>query len=43
MLRKYFGLAVVAGALLVAACNTVKGAGEDIQSVGEEGEKVINE
>lgn len=43
MLRKYFSLAVVAGALLISACNTVKGAGEDIQSVGEEGEEVINE
>ena len=43
MLRKYFGLAVVAGALLVSACNTVQGAGEDIKSVGEEGEEVINE
>lgn len=29
-------------ALSAAACNTVKGVGEDIQSVGEEGEEVIN-
>ncbi|WP_420810962.1 entericidin A/B family lipoprotein [Croceicoccus sediminis] len=29
-------------ALSAAACNTVKGAGEDIQSVGEAGEEAIN-
>ncbi len=28
-------------ALGAVACNTVKGAGEDIESVGKEGEKVI--
>jgi predicted small secreted protein len=27
-------LALLAGALLVAACNTVHGAGEDVKSVG---------
>ena len=43
MLRKYISLALVAGTLFIAACNTVKGAGEDIQSVGEEGEEVIND
>lgn len=35
---------VVTGLLLssLAACNTVKGAGRDIESVGRAGEKVIN-
>ena len=43
MLRKYISLVLVAGTLFISACNTVKGAGEDIQSVGEEGEEVIND
>lgn len=29
-------------ALSLAACNTVKGMGEDISSVGQAGEEVIN-
>lgn len=29
-------------ALTAAACNTVKGAGEDIESVGQAGEDVID-
>lgn len=29
-------------ALSAAACNTVKGAGEDIESVGQAGEDAIN-
>ena len=43
MSRKILG-AVLMGALLVstAACNTVKGLGEDIKSVGEAGEKAID-
>ncbi|MEW4468001.1 entericidin A/B family lipoprotein [Parasphingorhabdus sp. JC815] len=28
--------------MVLAACNTVQGAGEDIESVGEKGEEVIN-
>lgn len=35
-------LAFAAVSLMLSACNTVKGAGKDIQSVGNEGEKVIN-
>ncbi len=35
-------LAVGSIALTAAACNTVKGAGRDIESVGEAGDKVIN-
>ncbi len=42
MLRKYIGLAVVAGALFVAACNTVSGAGEDLQSASNEVEEEID-
>jgi predicted small secreted protein len=43
MLRKTM-IALIAGsmALTAAACNTVKGAGRDIQSVGQAGEEAIN-
>ncbi len=36
--------ALVAGsiALTASACNTVKGAGRDVESVGKAGERVIN-
>ena len=34
-------LATGAIALTVAACNTVKGVGRDIESVGEAGDRVI--
>lgn len=33
-MRKLFGVVVVAGALLVSACNTVEGAGRDVSSAG---------
>ncbi len=33
-MRKLIGLAVVTGALLVSACNTVEGAGRDVSSAG---------
>ncbi len=39
MIRKYLGLALVAGTLLVAGCNTVAGAGKDVSSVGKTVEK----
>ncbi|HEX8055632.1 MAG TPA: entericidin A/B family lipoprotein [Novosphingobium sp.] len=43
MLRKLiFALAVGSIALTASACNTVKGAGRDIESVGEAGDKAIN-
>ena len=35
-----FSLAALA--LSTSACNTVKGLGEDLQSVGQTGEEVIN-
>lgn len=43
MLRNVLAAAALAGLLVsTAACNTVKGVGEDIQSVGRAGEKAIN-
>jgi predicted small secreted protein len=43
MLRKII-LALTASAIVLgaAACNTVKGAGEDIESVGQAGSDAIN-
>ena len=35
MVRKIVTLALIAGSVLVAACNTVEGAGKDVQSAGE--------
>ncbi len=35
-------MSVVAASLLIVGCNTVKGAGEDIESVGEAGEDAID-
>jgi len=43
MVRKMiiaFGIGALA--LTASACNTVKGAGEDIESVGEAGDEAIN-
>lgn len=34
-MRKMLGLAIVAGALLVSACNTVEGVGKDVKSAGD--------
>ncbi|GAM02189.1 MULTISPECIES: entericidin A/B family lipoprotein [Sphingomonas] len=33
-MRKLMGLAIVAGALMVSACNTVEGVGKDVSSAG---------
>jgi predicted small secreted protein len=41
MVRKLFCLFVVTTSLALGACNTVKGAGEDIKSVGEAGDEAI--
>lgn len=41
-MRKIATTILLSVSLLAAACNTVQGAGEDIESVGKEGEKVIN-
>jgi predicted small secreted protein len=35
MMRKLLGSALIAGMLLVTACNTVEGAGRDVQSAGK--------
>lgn len=35
-------LALIAASLLMSACNTVKGLGRDIESVGRSGEEAIN-
>ncbi len=35
-------LAVVALVTLVAACNTVQGAGKDVQSIGKAGERTLD-
>ena len=34
-MRKLIGLALVAGSLLVSACNTVEGIGKDVGSAGD--------
>lgn len=42
MVRKLIlALGIAALSLTAAACNTVKGAGEDIESVGEAGDRAI--
>jgi len=42
MVRKIIlTLGIAAFSLTAAACNTVKGAGEDIESVGEAGDEAI--
>jgi predicted small secreted protein len=40
MVRKIVTLALVAGGLALAACNTVAGAGKDVESVGEAAQDV---
>ncbi|MCF8707743.1 entericidin A/B family lipoprotein [Rhizorhapis sp. SPR117] len=35
MTRKILAALLLTGALFVTACNTVEGAGEDVQSAGE--------
>lgn len=42
LVRNALLLSVGVLALALAACNTVKGAGRDIESAGEAGERVIN-
>ena len=43
MVRKFILAAGIAALSLTAtACNTVKGVGEDIESVGEAGDEAIN-
>jgi predicted small secreted protein len=39
MVRKFVALFAITTSLALSACNTVKGAGEDIESVGKAGDK----
>jgi len=42
MIRKIvLALGITAFSLTAAACNTVKGAGQDIESVGEAGDRAL--
>ncbi len=40
-MRKLLALFAVTASLSLGACNTVKGVGEDVKSVGEAGDKAI--
>lgn len=42
MIRKMLTVAIAVGSLAIAACNTVEGAGEDLQSASEEVKEEIN-
>lgn len=42
MRKILLSIGLAATVLTTAACNTVKGAGRDIESVGKAGEEVIN-
>ena len=42
MVRKIFTIALIAGSLGLAACNTVRGAGADLGSAANATENVIN-
>ncbi|HEY0043282.1 MAG TPA: entericidin A/B family lipoprotein [Allosphingosinicella sp.] len=39
MVRKFVTLFMIGGALALSACNTVKGVGEDVESVGQAGDR----
>lgn len=41
-MHKLLGIAMIAGAALVSACNTVEGVGRDVQSAGSAVEKAAN-
>lgn len=40
-MRKILTTTLIAVSLLLSACNTVKGLGRDIESVGEAGDRAI--
>jgi predicted small secreted protein len=40
-MRKVIAITLIAASLMLSACNTVKGLGRDIESVGEAGDKAI--
>jgi predicted small secreted protein len=41
MIRKLLALAGISAALVLAGCNTVRGVGEDVESVADAGDEVI--
>ncbi len=41
MNRKFFVLLLLCGGMALAACNTVQGLGQDIESVGRAGERAM--
>jgi predicted small secreted protein len=41
MIRKLLALAGISAALVLASCNTVRGVGEDVESVADAGDEVI--
>ena len=41
-MRKIVAATLITAALMLSACNTVKGLGRDIESVGEAGDNAIN-
>ncbi|MGH6614862.1 entericidin A/B family lipoprotein [Sphingomonas sp.] len=41
-MRKLMGIAVVAAALMVSACNTIEGVGRDVSSAGDTVAKTAN-
>lgn len=41
-MRKIFATFVISSTLILAGCNTVQGAGQDIESVGKAGEEAID-
>lgn len=41
MVRKFVALILISSTLVLSACNTVKGAGQDIESVGEAGDEAL--
>lgn len=43
MVRKFFTVLMIGGTLAVAACNTVRGAGEDVQSAANTVDNAVNE
>ncbi len=41
-MRKILASLIISSTLVLTACNTVQGVGEDIESVGRAGEDAIN-
>ncbi|MBF6601661.1 MAG: Entericidin EcnA/B family protein [Sphingorhabdus sp.] len=41
-MRKIIASIIISSALLLGACNTVRGVGDDIKSVGRAGERAID-